>query len=98
MKHAPFKADTFDGAFLEGHLNPLSFHFGPETSAKEMNFAQFPEEDRERLEAEYVKLIDRIGRKHFLYTGNDQARLFLKGHFLCAAAALEKHYPEATFQ
>lgn len=94
---APFQADTFDGAFLEGHLNPLSLYLGPDVSSKEMNFAMLPVADRARLEADYVRLIDRIGRKQLLFSGNPNARLFIKGHFLCVAAALEQHFPDAAF-
>ena len=97
----PFKADTFDGAMFSSHLNPLALYLGPDIAAYEFNFAAFPALDRVRLERDSVQLIDRIGRKHLLFTGDARAanprRLFIKGHFLCAAVALERHYPDATF-
>lgn len=97
----PFKADTFDGAMFSGHLNPLAIYLGPDVAAKEFNFAAFAPQDRSRMERDCVKLIDRIGRKHLLFSGDARAeqprRLLIKGHFLCAAEALERHYPDAVF-
>lgn len=97
----PFKADTFDGAMYSSHLNPLAIYLGPDVAAKAFNFADFAPRDRSRLEQDTVRLIDRIGRKHLLFTGDatstEPRRLFIKGHFLCAAAALERQYPDAVF-
>ncbi|MGB7414249.1 MAG: sulfotransferase [Thermosynechococcaceae cyanobacterium] len=97
----PFKADTFDGALLSGHLNPLSPYLGPQVAAQELNFAAFAPQDRVRMERDAVALIDRIGRKQRLFIGDSKVekprRLFIKGHFLCAAEALERHYPDAVF-
>lgn len=97
----PFKADTFDGAMFSSHLNPLAVYLGPGAAAREFNFAAFPPQDRAQLEHDAVQLIDRIGRKHLLFIGDaateKSCRLFIKGHFLCAAAALERQYPDAAF-
>jgi hypothetical protein len=97
----PFKADTFDGAMYAAHLNPLAMYMGPDVSSREFNFAAFMPEERSQMEQDFVQLIDRIGRKHLLFiddAGAEQAhRLFIKGHFLCAAEALERHYPDAVF-
>ncbi len=97
----PFNADTFDGAFFTGHLNPLAFYLGPDISASEFSFARFPAEDQSKMEQDFVSLVDRIGRKHLIFAGQTQsensARLFIKGHFLCAAEALAQQYPDATF-
>lgn len=97
----PFKSDTFDGAMYSPHLNPLAFYLGPEVSAREFNFARFARPDRKRMEKVTVQLIDRIARKQRLFIGEANTdtprRFFLKGHFLCAADALEHHYPDATF-
>jgi hypothetical protein len=45
--------------------------------------------------------VDRIGRKTLLEAGpgptGTSRRLLLKGHFLCAAPALERRYPKARF-
>jgi hypothetical protein len=97
----PFKADTFDGAFFSAHLNPLALYLGPTVSSQEFNFALFAPSDRVRLEHDFVQLVDRIGRKQRLFIGDHQTdtprRLFIKGHFLCAAEALARHYPDASF-
>ena len=97
----PFKADTFDGAMYSSHLNPFAIYLGPDVAAKAFNFAEFAPCDRSCLEQDAVRLIDRIGRKHLLFTGGTAStkkrRLFVKGHFLCAAAALERQYPDAVF-
>lgn len=97
----PFKADTFDGALFSGHLNPLAFYLGPDISAEQFSFATFAPADRANLEHDFVQLIDRIGRKQQVFIGHSGAhppkRLFIKGHFLCAAEALAQHYPDATF-
>lgn len=97
----PFKADTFDGAMYNGHLNPLAMYMGSDVSSREFNFAAFAPQDRPKMERGFVQLVDRIGRKQRLFIGDTQAktprRLFIKGHFLCAADALERHYPDATF-
>lgn len=97
----PFKADTFDGAMYAGHLNPLAFYLGPAVSSREFNFASFVPEERSQMERDFVQLVDRIGRKQLLFIGDAGAerlhRLFIKGHFLCAADALERHYPDAVF-
>ena len=97
----PFKADTFDGALFSGHLNTLSLYLGPDVAAQEFNFASFAPQDCARIERDCVKFIDRIGRKQLLLIKDTKAekmrRLFIKGHFLCAAAALECQYPDAIF-
>lgn len=97
----PFKADTFDGAFFSAHLNPLAFYLGPDVSSQEFNFAAFAPHEQTQMARDFVQLVDRIGRKQRLFIGDAHAktprRLFIKGHFLCAAEALAQQYPEATF-
>lgn len=97
----PFKADTFDGAMFSAHLNHLALYLGPDVSAEEFNFAAFTPPDQERLASDFVQLVDRIGRKQRLFMGEvgvtEPRRLFIKGHFLNAAEALEQHYPHAVF-
>ena len=97
----PFKADTFDGAMFTAHLNHLALHLGPGISSKEFNFAAYAPQDRVRMEHDFIQLVDRIGRKQRLFIGDigteTPRRLFIKGHFLCAAEALERHYPDAVF-
>mgnify|MGYP002624491244 FL=1 len=97
----PFKADTFDGALYAAHLNPMALYLGPDVSAREFNFAAFVPEERPWMEDAVVQLVDRLGRKQRLFVGDATTgkprRLFIKGHFLCAADALERHYPDAVF-
>ena len=97
----PFKADTFDGALFAGHLNTLSLYLGPDVAAQEFSFAAFARQDHGRVERDCMTFIDRIGRKQLLFIrhtpAETQRRFFIKGHFLCAAAALERQYPDATF-
>ncbi|MEO0986405.1 MAG: sulfotransferase, partial [Cyanobacteria bacterium J06639_14] len=97
----PFKADTFDGALFAGHLNPLSLYLGPDVAAQEFSFAAFSPHDSAWIERDCVRFIDRVGRKQLLFSRDAKAektyRLFIKGHFLWAAAALERQYPDATF-
>lgn len=97
----PFKADTFDGALFSSHLNPLAIYMGPNTAATEFNFAAFAPQDQGQIERDSMQLIDRIGRKQLLFVAGTTAakkpRIFIKGHFLCAASALENQYPDAVF-
>lgn len=97
----PFKADTFDGAMYAAHLNPFALYLGPDVSAREFNFAAFVPEERSWMENAFVQLVDRLGRKQRLFIGDAETdkprRLFIKGHFLCAADALERQYPDAAF-
>ncbi|MEM8806390.1 MAG: sulfotransferase [Cyanobacteria bacterium P01_G01_bin.38] len=97
----PFKADTFDGALFSGHLNALSLYLGPDVAAQEFNFASFALRDCAWIERDCVKFIDCMGRKQLLLISDAKAdktcRLFIKGHFLWAATALEHQYPDAIF-
>ncbi len=97
----PFKMDTFDGAFYSAHLNHMAFQLGPDVTVEEFGFGKFAPHNRQLWEEDFVKFLDRIGRKTLLYTDpapDDTTRRFLiKGHFLCAAEILEQHYPDARF-
>ncbi len=97
----PFKSDTFDGAFLNFHLNPMSLHLGPEASIPEFSFAQFVAHNRQIFEQDFVDFVERIGRKTLYYYGQDEdgefPRFLLKGHYLLAAPALARRFPEGNF-
>jgi hypothetical protein len=95
----PFKTDTFDGAFYSFHFNALAYQLGSDVAAEELNFARFAPHNRELLEADFVRLLDRVGQKTLLYAGTDGnlPRFFVKGHFLAAADALARRYPDACF-
>ena len=97
----PFKADTFDGAFLSFHLNRFALNLGPEVGKDDFNMANAAHHDKKIKEEDFVRLVDRLSRKSILYAGTtpsgDTPRFYLKGHFLYAAEALSEHYSDACF-
>ena len=97
----PFKADTFDGAFLSFHLHRFSLNFGPEVAKQDFNMANIAPYDRQIKEKDFVQLVDRLARKAVHFSGNSKEgktrRFYLKGHFLFGAQALWKKYPDACF-
>jgi hypothetical protein len=97
----PFRTDTFDAALYTGHLNHLSPFLGPDVMVEDFGFGTLAPHNRRLWEEDFVRLLDRIGRKTLVYAGRDPAgcsrRFFVKGHFLCAANALERQYPDACF-
>ena len=97
----PFRSDTFDLALLGRHLNHLSLRLGPVVMAEDFAFGPLAPHNRELWERDFVALFDGIARKTLLDAepGPDGAsrRLFVKGHFLCAADFLARRYPDATF-
>jgi hypothetical protein len=97
----PFRTDTFDAVLYSTHLNSLSFFLGPDAAAEDFGFAKIAPHNRSLWNVEFVQLFDRIARKTLANTRNGtdegQRRFFVKGHFLCAADALERKYPDASF-
>jgi hypothetical protein len=97
----PFKADTFDGSFLTFHLTHRALDLGPKVGITEFSFAEFTPRNRSLFEEDFVNIVERIGRKTLLYLGPNEdgnyPRFMLKGHFLLAAPALARHFPEANF-
>jgi len=97
----PFRTDTFDGAIYTTHLNPLSLQISPGAAQDDFGFARIAPHNRTLWEVEFIQLIDRIARKTLVYAGSGkdggERRFFVKGHFLCAADALERKYPDASF-
>lgn len=97
----PFRIDTFDGALYTAHLNHMALHLGPDVAVEDFGFASIAPHNRHLWENDFVQIVDRIGRKTLLYSGPDSngrpRRLFIKGHFLAAADALEQQYPDARF-
>ena len=92
----PFRTDTFDAALYISHLNMLSGHLGPDIMAQEFGMGAFAPHNQALWEEDFVALFDGIGRKTLLQAGPGK-RLFIKGHFLAAADALERRYPDARF-
>jgi len=97
----PFKLDTFEGAFYSFHLNALALSLGPDVAVEDFSFGALAPHNRRLWEEDFLELVDRIGRKTILEAGpgpdGAPRRLLLKGHFLCAASALEQRYPDARF-
>jgi len=97
----PFLTDTFDVMFLGTHLNHLSLGIAPALAVRDFSFGAVAPENRELWDHNFVELLDRVGRKTLLYAGpapdGGLKRFFVKGHFLAAADALERRYPDARF-
>jgi hypothetical protein len=93
----PFKADTFDGAFLSFHLRHFSLYLGPEVAKEDLNFAVIAPYEKQVMEKDFIQLVDRLARKSIYFGGGEARRFYLKGHFLFAAQALSEHYPDASF-
>ena len=97
----PFRTDTFDLALYTNHFNSLAFYLGSDVVVEDFGFARIAPHNRTLWEVEFIQLFDRIARKTLVYSGNDiygeRRRFFVKGHFLCAADALDRKYPDASF-
>lgn len=97
----PFRTDTFDAAIYTTHCNVLSLCLGPDVAVEDFGFARIAPHNRTLWEVEFIQLFDRIAQKTLAFAGNgidgERRRFFVKGHFLCAADALERKYPDALF-
>lgn len=97
----PFRTDTFDAALYTTHFNGLSFQFGPDVAEQDFGFARIAPHNRTLWDEEFIQLFDRIARKTLAHSNSgidgERRRFFVKGHFLCAADALERKYPDASF-
>ena len=97
----PFKADTFDGAFLSFHFHRFSLFLGPEVAKEDFNMANITPYDEQIKKNDFVRLVDRLARKSIYFSGESteekSRRFYLKGHFLFAAQSLSEHYQDACF-
>ncbi len=97
----PFRTDTFDAALYISHMNFMSLLLGPEVIADDFAMGVIAPHNRDLWERHFVDLLDGIGRKTLLHAGpapdGKPRRFFVKGHFLAAADALERRYPDARF-
>lgn len=97
----PFRTDTFEVALYVAHLNHLSLFYGPDMANEEFAFCRLLPTNRGQWDEDFVALLERIGRKRLLEAGpgpgGKPRRLFVKGHFLCAAPALAQRFPDARF-
>lgn len=97
----PFKADTFDGAFLSFHFHRFSLYLGPEVAKEDFNMANIAPYDEQIKKNDFVRLVDRLARKAIYFSGApaewESRRFYLKGHFLFAAQSLCERYQDAYF-
>lgn len=94
-----FHTDTFEVSLYSCHLNGLSMHLGPEVLRDEFAMGEAAPWNRRQWEHDFVELFDRIARKTLVWNGaaDGSRRVFIKGHFLAAADALERRFPDARF-
>lgn len=96
-----FRTDTFEIYFYMNHLNLLSMQVSEKRLVRDFAFARYVPENEAQFEKDFIEFIDGIGRKILAHKGpqpNGQPRkFFIKGHFLMAAHALERRYPDASF-
>jgi hypothetical protein len=97
----PFLTDTFDVALYTAHLNHLAILLGPDVLVDDFGFAGPMLHNQRLWEHDFVRLVDRVGRKTLLHAGpapdGGPRRFFVKGHFLRAAEALSRRFPDARF-
>ena len=97
----PFRTDTFEITFFITHLNHLSLHMGPDILSEDFHWGRATPGNESLWHEEFVHYLDGVARKTLLYSGpgpdGKPKTLMIKGHFLAAADALEKKYPDACF-
>ncbi len=97
----PFRTDTFESVLYLSHLNHLSMYLGPDVMVDDFGEGVLAPHNQELWEGAFVDLLDGIGRKTLLMAGpgpeGAARRFFVKGHFLVAADALARRYPDARF-
>lgn len=96
-----FRTDTFEVFFYSHHLNTLSIFVDDDFFCQNMCFARYCPENEALFEHDFVKFVEGVGRRTLAFKGpqadGSARRFFFKGHFLMAADALERHFPDATF-
>lgn len=96
-----FKTDTFEAPFYLAQGITMSLWLGPERFAREFGQGALADENRRLWEEDFVVFFDRVARKTVLFAGalpdGRARRVFIKGHFLAAADALARRYPDARF-
>lgn len=96
-----FGTDTFEAPIYLAQGITMSLWLGPECFAREFGRGRLPDENRWLWEEDFVAFFDRIARKTLLFAGplpdGTARRVFIKGHFLAAADALARRYPDARF-
>jgi hypothetical protein len=93
----PLRTDTFEAGFYLGHFIHLSPFLGPQILEREFGFASTDPAVVAMWEGPFTAWLDRIARKTLHLAADPRRRFFVKGHFIRAAPALERLYPDARF-
>lgn len=97
----PLRTDTFEVLWLLQGTVFLTFMMGPETMRQDAVFMGTADHNRHAWDVDFVRFLDRVGRKALAYAGADAdgapRRLYVKGHFLEARHAVARHWPDARF-
>lgn len=96
---APFRSDTLEVGFYMPRLLGLTPLLGPAAALRELDCRRRSSESIRLWNEEFPRYVDGLGRRALAFSGGDAAkhRLFIKGHFLGAADALARLYPDARF-
>ncbi|MCB9542307.1 MAG: sulfotransferase [bacterium] len=94
----PYRTDTFELAFYRLHPARFAAYLGPDVFPEEFVIVDGPPGSAAPWRGVIAPLVVRMAHKTLLFAGaGDEARLFVKGHFLGAADALAAAFPDARF-
>ncbi len=98
----PLRTDTFEILFLMPfQLGDIFMALGPRVIADYFCFSRVKEASREMWDDDFLRFIDRLGRKTLMYAERSpedtKRRYFIKGHFLNVVEGLAQKYPDARF-
>ena len=93
------KSDSWCGTVQSWHFSFLSWSLGSAFMKWSYSYAKLEHEaiDEEFYTNTFMLFTNHVIRKVMYYRGNPKQRVFLEGHFLLAAKALEHQYPGAKF-
>ena len=94
-----FKSDSWCGTVQSWNFCFLSWCFGSSFMKWGYSYAKLKHEpiDEEFYSKTFMLFTDRVLRKVIYCRGNPKQHVFLEGHFLIAAKALQQQYPDARF-
>lgn len=97
----PFRTDTYEVAVYSMHMNIFSMQLGPRVMDEDFAFHRIVPANQRFWEGDFVRHVEAVGRKVLYDAGMSsdapERRLMIKGHFLAAASALERRFPDARF-
>lgn len=94
----PFATDTLDIPFFTLHLNIYARAAGADFLRDDFAFGRVVAHNRHLWEEDFVAYVDGLARKTLLFAQAPVGHhLLIKGHFLAAAEALQRHFPDACF-